>query len=296
MTPSEPPRLEGPQSAGGPLGPEQAVPKQMGPGQMRPDPLGPNPLGPEPSPRRIAGAVPYMLTVLALAVVLAALFLIVYELLAQHPEHAPGLIWRAYGALSVGMAALGLQALLVGLRLVRPLREKTAETVCLRAALANVSHHDPLTGVLNRVAFDHSIVLALEGLKRYGAGFSGILADVDGFRAVNDAYGYETGDQVLHELAHLLKTHIRQADSLYRWRSGRFLILAQGIDAGQAARMAEKLREVVSGHAFTGGVRLGLSLGVSAARAEDAQESFVGRLKTGLARAKEGGGNAVAQA
>lgn len=291
MTPSEPPHPEGAQSARGPLGQERAGPNQLGAEQT-----GSGPLGPELSPRRTAGAVPYMLTALALAVVLGALFLMVYELLAQHPEHAPGLVWRAYGALSVGMAALGLQALLVGLRLVRPLREKTAEAVCLRAALANVSHHDPLTGVLNRVAFDHSIVLALEGLKRYGAGFSGILADVDGFRAVNEAYGYETGDQVLHELAHLLKTHIRQADSLYRWRSGRFLIVAQGIDAGQAARMAEKLREVVSGHAFTGGVRLGLSLGVSAARAEDAQESFVGRLKAGLALAKEGGGNAVAQA
>ena len=75
---------------------------------------------------------------------------------------------------------------------------------------------------------------ALEGLKRYGAGFSGIMAEAVGFQQLCESRGYEEGDRALAELARLLRANLRKADSLFRWRSGSFLILAPGIGAENA--------------------------------------------------------------
>jgi len=239
-------------------------------------------------------ALVYSLCLALLCGVLFTLFFLTYSLLAAHPEHAPGLAQRAYAAVVLGVAALAVGAVAVFGGLVRPLREGHRRAQELRDALEQHSHHDPLTRALNRVAFDQMIVRALEALRRYGAGFCGLMADVDGFRAVNEAHGYEAGDRVLAELAQLLRGHIRKADSLFRWRSGRFLILAPGINAAQALALGAKLRELVAAHEFGGGVRLSLSLGVAQAQAEDTRDAFVGRVKAALARAKEQDGTAQA--
>lgn len=240
------------------------------------------------TPPSMPGAGLYSLTAIIVAITLAVLFFVCYELLAQHQEHASAMAWRVYGALLAGLAALCIQAALVAGRFLRPLRESTAETARLRAALDNVSHHDPLTGVLNRVALEQTLVRALEGLKRYGAGFSGVLVQVEGFRSVDDAQGFGAGDEVLRELARLLQSHIRKADSLYRWRSGSFVILAPGIDAEQGERLSAKLNDLATSHSYPGGVLLSLTFGVSSARAEDTRELFVGRLKSALSQNRTG--------
>jgi len=110
---------------------------------------------------------------------------------------------------------------------------------------------------------------------------------VDGFRAVNESLGYDAGDQVLYELAQLLRQHIRKADCLFRWRSGRFLILASGIGADKAGLFADKLRELVARHDFRHGARISVTLGAAQAEAEDTPETFVARIKAALSLAKD---------
>lgn len=238
------------------------------------------------SPGRVT-ALLYAATLVAIFGVLLTEFFVAYQLLADHPIHAPKLIKETYGALLLGVAVLAAQAVLVYAGLLKPVRENSLEIARLKDSLDQHCHHDELTKVLNRMAFDQMIVRELEGLKRYGAGFSGILVDVDGFRAVNDALGYEAGDQVLYELAQLLKQHIRKADCLFRWRSGRFLILASGIGTDKAGLFADKLRELVAQHSFRHGARIGVTLGAAQAEALDTPETFVSRVKTALSLAKD---------
>jgi diguanylate cyclase (GGDEF)-like protein len=229
----------------------------------------------------------YAATLVAIFGVLLVEFFVAYQLLADHPTHAPGLIKETYGAMLLGVALLAGQAVLVYAGLLRPVRENSLEIARLKESLDQHCHHDELTKVLNRMAFDQMIVRELEGLKRYGAGFSGIMVDVDGFRAVNETLGYDVGDQVLYELAQLLKQHIRKADCLFRWRSGRFLILASGIEADKAGLFADKLRELVTRHAFRHGGRISVTLGAAQAEVQDTPEIFVSRVKTALSLAKD---------
>jgi diguanylate cyclase (GGDEF)-like protein len=196
--------------------------------------------------------------------------------------------------LAIGGVLLAGQIALVYGALVRPLRAAAARVDSLTQALDQQSHRDALTGTLNRTAFDHLIVRELEALRRYGAGFCAAMIDVDGFRLLNERHGYETGDRVLCELAQLLKAHIRKADFLFRWRSGRFLVLASGIDGAQALRFAGKLSALVSGHDFHQGLRLTVCLGMTQAQVEDSPEVLIARVKTVLGQAKEQGPGGVA--
>jgi len=229
----------------------------------------------------------YAATLVALFGVLLAEFFVAYQLLAGNPARAPELIRETYGAMVLGVAVLAAQAALVYAGLLKPVRENSLEIARLKESLDQHCHHDELTKALNRMAFDQMIVRELEGLKRYNAGFSGIMVDVDGFRAVNESLGYDAGDQVLYELAQLLRQHIRKADCLFRWRSGRFLILASGIGADKAGLFADKLRELVARHDFRHGARISVTLGAAQAEAEDTPETFVARIKAALSLAKD---------
>jgi diguanylate cyclase (GGDEF)-like protein len=234
-----------------------------------------------------ATALLYAATLVAIFGVLLAEFFVAYQLLADHPSHSPGLIKETYGAMLLGVALLVCQAVLVYAGLLRPARENSLEIARLKDSLDQHCHHDELTKVLNRMAFDRMILSELERLKRYGTVFSGLMVDVDGFRAVNESLGYEAGDQVLYELAQLLKQNIRKADYIFRWRSGRFLILASSIEADKAGLFADKLRELVSRHDFCHGARICVTLGAAQADPLDTPEIFVSRVKTALSLAKD---------
>lgn len=235
----------------------------------------------------------YLTSLAVLAAALVAGFLVSYSLLKEAPTPDPLLVRIAYALLAFGLAVLAAQGCLVFLAFVRPYAEAAVRVEHLAHALEQHSHRDLLTGALNRTAFDHIIVRELEALRRYSVGFCGLLLDVDGFRQVNAAKGYELGDQALFDLAQLLKQHVRKADLLFRWRSGRFLILASSIDEEHALQFAKKLVQLMAGHPFRQDVRLTACLGVSQAQAQDSPELFVGRLKSALALAKEQGPGSV---
>lgn len=238
--------------------------------------------------QRPPGAAPALIHALCLALATGAmltLFFAVRSLTAALPEHTAdaGLAGSAHAALALGLAALVLAGAAVSAGLVRPLRRAHWLMRELAQALDRHRHHDELTGALNRTAYDQMIVGALEGLKRYGAGFSGILAEASGFQALCESRGYEHGDRALAELARLLRANLRKADSLFRWRSGSFLILAPGISADQARTLAAKLGQLAAERELAGGARLPLTLGVTQADAGDTPESFTARALESLA-------------
>ena len=246
-------------------------------------------------PARWASLV-YLASLAVLAAAFVAEFLVAYSLLKDSPMQHPDLVRISCWLLGLGLALLAGQGVFVLAALVRPYRETAIRVEHLAQALEQHSHRDLLTGTLNRTAFDQHVVRELEALRRYGAGFCGIMLDVDGFRQVNETKGYELGDQTLYDLAQLIKLHVRKADLLFRWRSGRFLVLASGIDAEQARHFAAKLAELVAGHPFRQEVRLTACVGVAPAQEQDTPEQFVGRVKSALALAKDQGPGSVASA
>ncbi|MGH9817431.1 MAG: GGDEF domain-containing protein [Candidatus Acidiferrales bacterium] len=106
---------------------------------------------------------------------------------------------------------------------------------------------DPVTEVYNRRYLRVLLSKEISRVKRYGKGLAVMMADITGFRRVNDSLGHTGGDVVLRQIAHLLQQRIRNSDFIVRFGGDEFLlVLPDTDDAGVyvlAGRMKEALRE-----------------------------------------------------
>lgn len=105
---------------------------------------------------------------------------------------------------------------------------------------------DGLTGLWNRCYLDQRLAAELSLIKRTGLPFSCIMADVDHFKSVNDAYGHAFGDDALIAVSRVFTESTRGEDVVCRYGGEEFVLLLPGIDVDGAMILAERLREAVS--------------------------------------------------
>lgn len=154
---------------------------------------------------------------------------------------------------------------------------------------------DQLTGMLNRNSLaDRTVELAHQS-ERTGQPVGLIVGDLDHFKQVNDTHGHATGDAVLQDVAYLLRKQLRAFDLAYRIGGEEFLVLLPGADLEQTAAMAERLREGVQADTVGGGLRVTMSFGVSASRADSTfdYKSVCAEADAALYEAKRRGRNEV---
>ena len=109
---------------------------------------------------------------------------------------------------------------------------------------------DPLTGLLNRQAFEIVLEQSMLDVKRSGHAISAILFDLDSFQQVNDKHGHLVGDQVLRTIAQLARRVVRDNDIITRWSGTEFLILLRECPLEIAVGVAEKLRHAIASQDF----------------------------------------------
>jgi len=107
----------------------------------------------------------------------------------------------------------------------------------------NVTDH--LIGIYNRRYLDRKIVEELPRVNRYGMPLSMLLLDIDHFKAVNDHYGHQVGDQTLQGLGKLLFKKVRDTDIIARYGGEEIAILALHTSVSDAGDLAERLRRAV---------------------------------------------------
>jgi diguanylate cyclase len=147
---------------------------------------------------------------------------------------------------------------------------------------------DTLTGLANRRALYEALDAALVQA-RSRAPLSVVLLDLDHFKAINDQFGHQTGDEVLRELGGLLQGSIREGDIAGRWGGEEFLLILPGADQSAALHLSERVLAMVRGHTWPGGVTLSASFGVSSAEGGDVRERLTERADRNLYRAKDTG-------
>ena len=86
-------------------------------------------------------------------------------------------------------------------------------------------HHDPLTGIYNRRRFEEDWEHVLSVSSGHRLEVSLLLFDCDHFKAINDTYGHQTGDQVIQAITHSLQNTLRHGDRLYRLGGDEFATL-----------------------------------------------------------------------
>ena len=130
--------------------------------------------------------------------------------------------------------------------------------------LSLLSQRDPLTGLLNRAGF-HDFLTERE-LHGESTSLAVLFIDLDHFKAINDAHGHATGDEVLRELAVRLLCLVRPTDAVARLGGDEFAIAVAGLpDREAAAELAEKVVQTASRPIRLGQLTLnvGASVGVA---------------------------------
>lgn len=158
--------------------------------------------------------------------------------------------------------------------------------------LRHLTHHDALTGLLNRRAIMEQLEHAWA--RRDDTPFGLIVIDIDHFKAINDTYGHGVGDLALTRVATALRGELRATDRLARHGGEEFVVLAR--DAAHTQAIAERLRAAVEtmdrqglpDHPIT------VSAGVAASSRGDARyDDVLNRADRALYEAKASGRNRV---
>lgn len=114
------------------------------------------------------------------------------------------------------------------------------------AALEDAVHRDALTGVANRRAFDVTLAEEWRRASRTRGQIAVILCDVDMFKAFNDGYGHQAGDDVLAAVAQAMRGALhRPEDLLARYGGEEFVIVLPGCGVRDARRIAHRARMAV---------------------------------------------------
>ncbi|WP_434629855.1 diguanylate cyclase domain-containing protein [Chromobacterium sp. CV08] len=120
---------------------------------------------------------------------------------------------------------------------------------------------DRLTGLYNRRKFDLGIYQLLEQSRLDPAPSVLALLDIDFFKTINDRHGHATGDEVLRQLAQLMRQSLRPQDGLYRFGGEEFALLLPRTTEVSAQAWLQALRLRVLEHGFSHGETVTVSIG-----------------------------------
>ena len=129
--------------------------------------------------------------------------------------------------------------------------------------------HDELTGLANRRMFTERLEHALLRSQRTGASLGLLYLDLDGFKAVNDTYGHQAGDDLLKQVSDRIVDSLREYDTPARFGGDEFAVLLEelpGNGVDRSAQVAQRITQAITGSVYSVAdhdVEIGVSLGIA---------------------------------
>ncbi|HYF95845.1 MAG TPA: GGDEF domain-containing protein [Symbiobacteriaceae bacterium] len=172
----------------------------------------------------------------------------------------------------------------------------TTEAHQAREEIRHIALHDTLTGLPNRLLLYDRLDMALSLARRHGRAAGVLMLDLDGFKAVNDRYGHDAGDEVLRTVAVRLRESLRDSDTAGRLAGDEFVVvLTELACAADAGAVAEKLLARIAEPIWFEGQQLQVtaSIGIVVhAEGEISKHRLLKQADTAMYEAKARGRNA----
>lgn len=142
------------------------------------------------------------------------------------------------------------------------------ENSILHEEINKASITDALTGLYNRRYFKKRVEQEFSRARRVGFPVSIMISDLDNFKYYVDSYGHPKGDQILSEIASLVKNSVRESDVVCRFGGDEFAYLLPFTSSTEARVLAERIRKIVSKYNFLKeereeGINLTMSIGIA---------------------------------
>lgn len=174
----------------------------------------------------------------------------------DHAEIARGLEVGAYDYVTKPFNTAELTA-----RIGVMMRIRRAEDEARKASLT-----DSLTGLQNRRFLETRLEEEMARSERHSVPLSCVMLDLDHFKKINDSHGHSVGDNVLRDVAVILRRHIRKSDLAIRYGGEEFVVVLFSTDADAAQIVAERVRADVERHSIKAGdetLKLTVSVGIA---------------------------------
>jgi diguanylate cyclase (GGDEF)-like protein/PAS domain S-box-containing protein len=174
------------------------------------------------------------------------------------------------------------------------------ERKMLEYRLEHLANRDPLTGLLNRRAFQEELDRTVRFVRRYRLQAALVVIDVDHFKYINDTYGHAAGDAVLRRVSDLLRHRLRDTDVIGRLGGDEFALILPGTPPEQAQTVAAELLETLREDMDIGHdgqlVRLTASFGIAPVEATTlfTPDQLLVHADIAMYEAKEAGRNRLA--
>lgn len=152
-------------------------------------------------------------------------------------------------------------------------RVRNGMRICrLQERLSNAAMTDGLTDLANHTTFRSLLEVEFSRTRRYGGSVSLLMIDLDHFKAVNDNFGHEAGNEVLRATARHITSVVRDMDVVARYGGEEFAVILPQTDESAAGHLAERIRETTPrAVAMPDAARTGITLSVGVASSSDAR-------------------------
>ena len=154
--------------------------------------------------------------------------------------------------------------------------------------VAAISESDPLTGLPNRRHLAHVLPEAIHAHAPVCLG----MIDLDGFKHINDEYGYLLGDGVLQEVATVLERVCRRGDTVVRLGGDEFVMVLRETSPNDARAVFERVRQLIgmrTWHGIPADVRLTASVGLTVGSHSAEPDQLLAQATNALQQAKRTG-------
>ncbi|MEG2649849.1 MAG: sensor domain-containing diguanylate cyclase, partial [Eubacterium sp.] len=158
--------------------------------------------------------------------------------------------------------------------------------------LAEMSSIDGLTKISNHRTLIDYLNAGITDVQKTKRPLSIAIFDIDDFKQVNDLHGHVYGDQVLIEIAAIIKKSIRDSDMAGRYGGEEFMIVFMNTDLENASHIAERIRKTIENTLFANGINVTISCGIKQYMGENATD-FIHKADKNLYEAKYIGKNLV---
>lgn len=160
--------------------------------------------------------------------------------------------------------------------------------------LTYLAGHDDLTGLVNRLQFRTVVEMAIARSTRKHARLAVLFLDLDRFKPINDTYGHDQGDVLLKHIAHRLSETCRAGEFVSRLAGDEFTVLAEDLNPGDEAMIAERILKVLAEPFDLGNnrVEISVSVGIAAYPESGAKAAdLIAAADSAMYIAKTAGGN-----
>ena len=145
---------------------------------------------------------------------------------------------------------------------------------------------DGLTGLGNRRYFDEQLKRAMHNANRHHAQVGLVLGDLNKFKVVNDTYGHNAGDQVLIQFANILRSCVRDSDSIFRFGGDEFAVIVENASEYALDIIHSRINSSLKSNIILAKYQIGCSLGTTFMNRADNEHTLFERADQALYRQK----------